>query len=221
MNSRPTWRKRRAVHALLAALLLCGALAAPRMTNADEQAVSRLPPLPQPLDPIMQQMFDKRRAMGGAIINLQLTTGHAPKFSRAASAMAFTIRFDAVTPRRLLELVILRTAEVVGSDYEINQHKPLMKLCGYSDAQIAGLATWRASQLFDDTQRALLGYVEQMTHGGDVDDTTFATLAQRFTPQEIVEITYTVGNYYANGLLTKALKIETERDGRLTVAGTC
>ncbi|HEY2135890.1 MAG TPA: hypothetical protein VGH49_08365, partial [Xanthobacteraceae bacterium] len=175
----------------------------------------------QPLDPIMREMFDKRRAMGGAIINLQLTTGHAPKFSRAASAMAFTIRFDAMTPRRLLELAILRTAEVVGSDYEINQHRPLMKLCGYSDAQIAGLASWRASQLFDDTQRALLGYVEQMTRGGDVDDTTFAALAQRFTPQEIVEITYTVGNYYANGLLTKALKIETERDGRLTVAGTC
>ena len=47
----------------------------------------------------MQEMFDKRRAMGGAIINLQLTTGHAPKFSRAAAAMAFTIRFDALTPR--------------------------------------------------------------------------------------------------------------------------
>jgi alkylhydroperoxidase family enzyme len=159
--------------------------------------------------------------MGGAIINLQLTTGHAPKFSRAASAMAFTIRFDAVTPRRLLELVILRTAEIVGSDYEINQHKPLMKLCGYSDAQVAAVKSWKASELFDDRQRALLGYVEQVAHGGDVDDATFAGLSKFFTPQEIVEITYTVGSYYANGLLTKALKIEIETDGRLTVAGKC
>ena len=39
--------------------------------------------------------------------------------------------------------------------------------------------------------------------------------------QEIVEITYTVGSYYANGLLTKALRIEIETDGRLTVAGKC
>jgi hypothetical protein len=30
-----------------------------------------------------------------------------------------------------------------------------------------------------------------------------------------------VGSYYANGLLTKALRIETEQDGRLTVAGKC
>jgi alkylhydroperoxidase family enzyme len=209
-------RRTTIVGSALLGLVLAGPIAAEEFPK-----VSRLPPLPQPLDPIMQEMFDKRRAMGGAIINLQLTTGHAPKFSRAAAAMAFTIRFDAVTPRRLLELVIMRTAEIVGSDYEINQHRPLMKLCGYSDAQIAAVAAWRTSPLFDDKQRVLLAYVEQMAHGGDVDDATFAALAQHFAPQEIVEITYTVGSYYANGLLTKALRIETEQDGRLTVAGKC
>ena len=200
---------------------LLGALLAGPLGAEEFPKVSRLPPLPQPLDPIMQEMFDKRRAMGGAIINLQLVTGHAPKFSRAASAMAFTIRFDAVTPRRLLELVIMRTAEIVRSDYEINQHRPLMRLCGYSDAQIAAVASWRESTLFDDKQRAVLGYVEQVAHGGNVDDATFAALSQHFSPQEIVEITYTVGSYYSTGLLTKALRIEVERDGRLTGAGKC
>lgn len=209
-------RKTTMIAMALLGLLLAGPIGAQEFPK-----VSRLPPLPQPLDPIMQQMFDKRRAMGGAIINLQLVTGHAPKFSRAAAAMAFTIRFDAITPRRLLELVIMRTAEIVRSDYEINQHRPLMKLCGYSDAQIAAVASWRGSLLFDDKQRALLAYVEQMAQGGEVDDATFAALAQHFSPQEIVEISYTVGSYYANGLLTKALRIETEQDGRLTVAGKC
>jgi len=220
MPSCPSIRNSKAACALMVALLPGGAFAPP-MAAAQERAVSRLPPLRQPLDPIMQEMFDKRRAMGGAIINLQLTTGHAPKFSRAAAAMAFTIRFDALTPRALLELVILRTAQIVGSDYEINQHRPLMKLCGYSEPQITALESWRASPLFDEKQRAVLGYVEQMAHGGNVDDPTFAALSRRFTPQQIVEISYTVGSYYANGLLTKALRIETETDGRLTVAGKC
>jgi alkylhydroperoxidase family enzyme len=183
--------------------------------------VSRLPPLPQPLDPIMQEMFDKRRAMGGSLINLQLVTGHAPKFSQASSIMTFAIRFEAATPRRLLELAILRTAEIVGSDYEINQHRPLMKLCGYSEAQIAALGSWRGSTLFDAKQRAMLAYVEQVTHGGDVDDATFAALAAHFSPREIVEITYAVTRYYSTGLLTRALRIEIETDGRQTVAGTC
>lgn len=205
---------------LLGATLLTLAAVGP-LPAQEGQKVSRLPPLPQPLDPIMQEMFAKRRAQGGAIINLQLVTGHAPKFARAATATAFTIRFDAVTPRRLLELTIMRTAQIVGSDYEINQHKPLMRMCGYSDAQIAALPAWKTSTLFDDKERAVLGYVEQMAHGGDVDDPTFARLENFFTPQEIVEISYTVGNYYGNGLLTKALKIEVETDDRETVAGKC
>jgi len=189
---------------------------------AEEQAsISRLPPLPQPLDPILQDLFDKRQAMGGAIINLQLTIGHAPKFTRAAGAMALTIRLETSTPRPLIELVIFRTAQIVGSEYELNQHTPFMKMCNYSNEQIAQVSDWRRSNLFDDKQRALLGYVEQMANGGNVDDPTFAEFSRFFTSQQIVEISYTVGTYYSTGLLTKALRIQPETDGRLTVAGEC
>ncbi len=216
---------RRVFFVLGAALLVLGligpSLAQDQHVPLEQQKVSRLPPLPQPLDPIMQRMFERRRAQGGAIINLQLVTGHAPKLSQAASAMAFAIRFDTKTPRRLIELAIMRTAEIVGSRYEINQHIPLFKMCGYSDVQLAALPHWQTASLFDDKERAVLGYVEQMAHGGDVDDATFAALQKYFTPQEIVELTYTVGSYYANGLLTKALRIEPETDGRETVAGKC
>jgi 4-carboxymuconolactone decarboxylase len=202
-------------------ILLAMVMAAPFAFAQEQVQVSRLPPLPQPLDPILQDMFDKRRAMGGAIINLTLTTGHAPKFTRASGVMALTIRFETNTPRRLIELVIFRTAQIVGSSYELNQHTPLMKMCGYTDQQIGEIANWQRSATFDDTQRAALAYVEQMTHGGNVDDPTFAELSRLFTPQQIVEISYTVGTYYSTGLLTKALKIQPETDGRLTVAGQC
>jgi len=201
--------------------VLLGLVAAAPFAFAEEQAsASRLPPLAQPLDPILQDMFDKRRALGGAIINLTLT-GHAPKFTRASAAMAFAIRFETSTPRRLIELVIFRTAQIVGSDYELNQHTPLMKMWRYSNEQIAEVSDWRRSMLFDDKQRALLGYVEQMANGGNVDDPTFAEFSRFFTPQQIIEISYTVGTYYSTGLLTKALKIQVENDGRLTVPGEC
>ena len=196
-------------------------LASPILAGDIHQKVSRLPPLPQPLDPILKSMYEKRGAAGGAVINLSLVRGHAPKIAKAAEVAAFAIRFDATVPRNLRELAIYRTAEIVGSDYEINQHTPLMKMCGFSAEQIAQVATWQNSTLFDDKQAALLAYVEQMAHGGNVDDDTFARLAKFFTPQEIVEISFTVGNYYSTGLFIKALKIDIETDGRLTVAGKC
>jgi alkylhydroperoxidase family enzyme len=216
-SKRSSMRKRNSACCMLLGLVI----AAPFAFAQEQASVSRLPPLPQPLDPILQDMFDKRRAMGGAVINLSLTTGHAPKFARASGAMAFAIRFETSTPRRLIELVIFRTAQIVGSDYELNQHKPLMKMCGYNDQQIGEVADWRRSTFFDDKQRAVLGYVEQMANGGNVDDPTFADLSRYFTSQQIIEISYTVGTYYSTGLLTKALKIQVETDGRLTVPGEC
>jgi alkylhydroperoxidase family enzyme len=208
--------------ATLLGLVAAGSLHAQEQKAAVEfQQVSRLPPLAQPLDPVLQDMFAKRRAQGGDVINLQITTGHSPKFTQAAGAMAFMIRFESVVPRRLLELTIMRTAQIVGSQYEINQHIPLFKMCGYGDAQLAALPAWQTSTLFDDKERAVLGYAEQMAHGGDVDDPTFAELQKYFAPKAIVELTYTVGSYYANGLLTKALRIQVESDGRETVAGKC
>ena len=109
---------------VMCCVLLGLVTAAPFAFAEDQASISRLPPLPHPVDPILQDIFDKRRAMGGAIINLYLTTGHAPKFTRASGAMAFTIRLETSTPRRLIELVIFRTAQIVGSDYELNQHAP-------------------------------------------------------------------------------------------------
>ena len=47
----------------LACGVLLGLVITAPLVFAEEQAsVSRLPPLPQPLDPILQDMFDKRRA---------------------------------------------------------------------------------------------------------------------------------------------------------------
>ena len=187
----------------------------------ENKQVSRLPKLPEPLDPIVKELFDRRRAMGGAIINLSLVQAHAPKIARATNASAFALRFDTVTPRSLRELVIMRTAQIAGSAYEINQHKPMMKMCGFTDRQIAEVARWKRSKLFDDKQRAVLAYVEQMAHGGNVDDATYGNLARHFTSQEIMEISATVASYYGTALLTRALRIQVEDDGRLTVTGKC
>lgn len=183
------------------------------------RSVSRLPPLPDSSDPSLRELFDDTRRRGGHVLNLHLTLGHAPKMALARRATANAIRYDAVTPRLLRELAIVRTAQIVGSDYELNQHIPMALAAGLTRAQLDGVAGWRGNALFDERQRALLAYVEQVAGGGDVDDATFDAFARFFTPQEIVEITITVASYYGTGLVTKALRIEVETDGRHAAPG--
>ncbi len=206
---------------LLMGLALAISLVAPAIAD-DGWPVSRLPRVQEPpTDPILQKLWGESRARGGAIINLNLTMGNAPKFARASQMMAYTIRYEAMTPRPVIELAIMRTAVIVGSKYEQNQHEPMLLGCGYTKAQVDAIGTWRKSKLFDEKQRAVLAYVDAVAHGGDVDDPTYDAFAKHFQPQEIAEITSTIGNYYGTGLYTKALRIKIEDDGRRAAPGKC
>jgi alkylhydroperoxidase family enzyme len=190
--------------------------------SVTDASVSRLPALPDPTDPYLKDMFAKIRARGGEPLNIHLVQGFAPALAKARLDMAYALRYDVVTSPLLRELAILRTGQILHSDYELDQHVPIAKSCGVTDAQIAALPDWRASELFDEKQRALLAYTEALdTHGGDVDDATYAAFAKQFTPREIVELTITVVTYYGTGQLTKALRVRPESDGRQAAKGNC
>jgi 4-carboxymuconolactone decarboxylase len=204
----------------IAAVVLC---LARLPAFAAEGKASRLPDLPDPpTDPIVRKAMEERKAAGGSIINLTLTSWHSAKYAQATNQLAGTIRNEGKTSRFMRELAILRTAYVVGSEYELAQHRALAKVCEYPAAKIEAITQWpKSADVFDDRERAMLGYVDQMTHGGDVDDATFEKFSSLFTPEEIVEISVTVSNYFGNGLLTKALKVKLETDGRVTYPGKC
>ena len=204
---------------LLLGLLVAMPVEAP--VQAQEGPIARVPAVQESNpDPIVQEMFANAKARGGQIINLSLIRANAPKLAKPGSGVAYAIRYDTKTPRRLIELAILRTAELYDGVYEINQHRPMMRACNYTPQQIDAVAHWQDSSLFDEKQRALLAYVDQAARG-DVDDPTFAAFAKFFDTQEIVEITITVDNYVGTALFTRALRIQVETDGRETSIGKC
>jgi len=172
--------------------------------------VSRLPPLPQPLDPIIEELFADTRRRGGEPLNLHHTTGHAPKLSRARRMMTVALRNDCKTSRKLRELTILRMSHINDCPYERDHHEPLGLRAGLTREQLDALPDWRNHRhLFNAEERALLAYVDALgIDRGDVDDATFAAMEEHFSPQEIVEITYCATTYLANAIVVKAFRIE-------------
>lgn len=183
--------------------------------------VSRLPPLPRPLDPLVAQLFDDTRKRGGHILNLHKTNGHAPKLSRAKRPFTYALRNECDTPRIFREIAICRTAINVECPYELHHHHPFAVQAGLSEAQFEALKDWRAqAHLFEPAQRAVLAYVDEMTlQKGAVADETFAELASHFNAQEIVEITYNSTSYYASGLYMKALGIQPDAPHKKAAPG--
>lgn len=173
--------------------------------------VSRLPPLPDPLPPDVQALFDERLKRTGRILNIHHTFGHAPKLSRASMAMAMGLRYDTSVPRVDVELVIVRAAQNARGVYELQQHKPMMLAEGFSLKKYNAIAKWRRSKLFDDKERALLAYTDQVSKLGNVSDKVFKAMERHFTARQIMELTFAIGNYYGTALIMNALKIKLEK----------
>jgi alkylhydroperoxidase family enzyme len=201
---------------------LAAALCVAAPINAADAPIARIPAVSDSsTDPEVVALFAGIRARGGKPLNIQLISGNAPKLGKAMLGMAYSIRFDATTPRLTREIAILRTAQMMKAPYELGQHTKLAQACGLTAAQVAALSDWRRSSLFDDCHRALLAYVEEVVKGGDVDDATFAAMQRYYDPREITELTITTSAYVSTALFTKSLRIRPEDDGRASVQGSC
>ena len=172
--------------------------------------VSRLPPLPDPLPAAVQELFAERLKRSGRVLNVHHTFAHAPKLSRASMQMAMGLRFETSTPRLFIEIAIVRAAQLARGVYELQQHIPMLLAEGFSPAKLDALPAWRDSTLFDDKERALLAYVDEMADHGNVTDATFARLGQFFTPTQVMELSFAAGIYYGTALIMNALRIELE-----------
>ena len=193
--------------------------------NYDEaeitEKVSRLPPLTIPLDPIIKKLFEETHERGGHLLNLHKTNAHAPRLSRAKKPLTYALRNECDLPRIYREMAICRTAQIVGCDYEVGHHMPLLKMAGASDEQADKLSTWFDNRhLYDEKQLAVLAMTEEMMNNkGEVSDETFAKVEKHFSSQEIVELLYNSTTYYGNGLFMKALKIQRDAPHRKAAPG--
>jgi len=186
---------------------------------AQEARVPLVPP--DTKDPIVGPIFEGIKSRGGQPLNMHRTVANSPKIFKAYVDMAITLRTAATTPRVDRELIILRTAQLAGGDYEFAQHRPMGISCGLSAAQVDGLQNWQKRTDLSDRQRAILAYADGMASDKGVDDRTFAELRKHFNDQEIVELTVTSAFYGAVAQITRSLAVKLEPNAGQTAYGAC
>lgn len=185
------------------------------------EKISRLPGLPQPLDPRIEAVFADSRARGSHILNLHLLGAHAPELAEARRPLIYAIRSECKVPRIYREIAITLAALMVDCAYEVHHHEPFCIQCGLSEAATAAIGDWRNKrELFDARQLAVLGFVQEMCGAkGEVSDAAFAELAEHFSPQEIVELATCATQYYAGGLFKKAMGLMPDAPDRKPAPG--
>ena len=108
------------------------------------------------------------------------------------------------------ELVILRTAILHHSLYEWHQHVRLGRQAGLSDERIVGLHQWRTSELYSESERALLSYVDALAASDHPSDDAHNELSKHFDSSTIVGINLLSGFYGMTAKFLGAMEVETE-----------
>lgn len=155
------------------------------------------------VDPIAQEMFQKSEETTGKVLNLFKVLAHSPKICRDWNRMGATILLRGKLPAKLRQLAIVRVGELAKCRYELSAHRPFGLSVGLTQEQIDDIGDWENSSNFDNDERAVLQYTDEVAQNIKASDEAFSGIQKIFSPREIVELTVAIGFY---GMVVRTLE---------------
>lgn len=147
--------------------------------------------------------FDSDKAQGRAAewyaklppLNIFRMMGHSGEmldgFVRLGNQI---LAFSAVDPV-LREIAIVRVGVLSKATYEVYQHEAISRRLGMSDALIAAIHEGPDAAAFDDLQRLVMRYTDDVVKNVRASDATFKPLLERLDYKRMQELTITIGYY--------------------------
>jgi len=131
----------------------------------------------------------------GEVYNIFKTLARHPKLLKRWRVFANHILFKSSLPVREREILILRVAWLSRAGYEWGHHEVIGKENGLSDEEIQRIIEGPDAPGWDAFDAALLRAVDELQSDAFVSDSTWNTLAERFSAQQMMDVVFTVGQY--------------------------
>lgn len=147
------------------------------------------------------------RAQRGEVPHLYRMLLHSAPVTSGWLNHLTAIRQRTTLDGALRELVIIRIAHLNNAPYEAEQHTPIARQEGVSEAQLQALPNWIDSSAFDDRQCAVLAYTDAMTRRVQVPDEIFTAIRRVFDDRSMVELTALIATYNMVSRFLEALEI--------------
>ncbi len=161
-----------------------------------------------PLVEVPPAIAGRIKALGGKPLNLYRVLANNPGLLEAWVEFAYRLRAGN-TPRSLRELMILRSAQMANSSYELAQHKPMAEKAGVTSLQIEQLRDWRDSNQFDNIEKAALELTEAVVNNA-VTDSIYKAAAEYFSEADMVELLLTASFYCMVPRFLEAARVSTK-----------
>ena len=117
----------------------------------------------------------------------------APQAYRVMAGLETYVRNSGLEPA-LLKLVKLRASQINGCAFCIDMHTKDARADGETEQRLYALTAWRETPFFTDRERAALAWTEAVTliNETHAPDDVYDEVRQRFTEEELVNLTMTV-----------------------------
>ena len=162
------------------------------------------------VDPMVKEIYQKVEDSGNEVINLLKALAHSPKICRDWNRLGITLLLKGQLSPKLRELAILRVGVLAKANYEWTKHVPMAMAAGAIQEQIDSLPEWVNSKEFNEQERAVLRYNDEVSQDIRASDDTFSKIREFLTEREIIELTVTIGYYGMVCRTLESLQIELE-----------
>lgn len=162
----------------------------------------------------MNALFDKIFAERGNVPNMFRVMAHRPEIFATMQAHFAAVLNTGTVPKRLKELIIVRTSQLNQTPYCLASHTRLAKTLGWSDDQLTHLADWPGREDFTPAEKCALRLAETVTKDAhSVTDEQFAQLRSHYSEGEIVELLCSIGLFNYFNRFNDALQMQPTKPG--------
>jgi AhpD family alkylhydroperoxidase len=93
-----------------------------------------------------------------------------------------------------MDFIFLRVSQINGCSYCVDEHARDLRQAGESNERLDGLAGWRESPYFTESEKAALEWAEsltrvELTHAPDA---TYEPLTRHYDDKQVANITYAI-----------------------------
>jgi 4-carboxymuconolactone decarboxylase len=157
-----------------------------------------------------QQRLTAPQVHDGQLLNLYATLVVHTRLYAPRLRFGTYIQRESRLPPRTRELLILRTASLLKSQYEWAHHTRIARDAGFSAAQIARIAQQPQAEEWNEEERALLQAADELRREAFISAPTWQTLAKYYDTEKMLEIIFTIGGYTMTGVALNSLGIQVE-----------
>jgi len=135
-------------------------------------------------------------------------------FTRMGNYLLFKSKLNPV----LREIAIVRAGVLSKAKYEVYQHERISRDLGLSEALIKGIHAGPEDGAFNDLQKMVMRYTDDVVKNVRASDATYKPLAEKLSLQEMQELTVTIGYYMMVSRFLETFDVDIEQPGTKGVA---